>query len=365
MIVRQAALKAALATVQKSIAIRSTLPVLEYVNLYADGDTVQVQGSDLETFTRATIACAEEAGENVCVNYKMFSRFINALEDGDITLEANAIKLKVKQGTTEIDFPIIPGEEFPIVPPVKDEHSLYIDAQDLALAFGRVVHAAATDEGRPVLTGVYVLLSDSVLTTVCADGFRMAVSNINVDSESNFSVLIPAKSVRQVLSAMGDGPVAISADHMRIAFDLPEKDGVEVFVVCQTIEGNFVNYRQIIPAQSAGAWLDKEKFEKAVMLAGFLANTSANVVHHILCTDKIHIHSQDDTGGTYDADVKASYNGEEFTFGLNFSYVLDAISHMYDTVVLEATKPMRPVCIYPSGHREDYLCVLMPMHIRN
>ena len=363
MIVQQCLLVKALDTVKKSVSPRATLEVLKYVNLYADGNELLVRGTDLETFTSSSIACRDSDRENVCVYFPKFRDAILALDDETLELKVTDGKLKVTQNTTELDFLTLPGEEFPLAPVVDTEDSIVLDASDVSLAFSRVVHAAATDEGRPTLTGVYTSLADGILTTVCADGFRMAVSNVKVKANSTLKALVPKQSIDIVLGALSEGDVEIHFGSARLGFALPEKDGVTTDVYCQTIEGSYVNYQQIIPANGAAPIrVEKDDLVSALKLGKVFA--SANVIRHSVEENVIRLHSSAIESGDFKRSVLCSYKGEPVEYGVNYSYELEALAALDGEVIIECSSPNRPIYVYKEGQREEYLCVLMPMHIR-
>lgn len=365
MIVQRQILQNALKTVKKSIPSgATTLEVLKCVNLCVDDDLLHVRGTDLETFTIATIGCMEAKDEDVCVSFSVFSAAVDALDDGEILLEASESTLTVFQGKTKLEFPVIPGAEFPITP-IVEESKLRMSSDDLLLAFSRVIHAAATDESRPVLTGIYVSLAGEVLTTVCADGFRMAVSNLPVDTDKEFTSLIPARAVQVVLPALSDGDVEIFSNTNRLCFALPEKDGVLATVYCQLIEGHYVNYRQIIPdTYVASIFIEKETLVKALKLGNVFSKANADILRHTLTPDNLHLLAYSPEDGAFDKDIVVGFAGEPVEFALNLSYEVAALATMNGLIAIECLSPNRPVVFYQDGRKDDYLCVLMPMHIR-
>jgi len=367
MFVQKDVLARALATVKKSVPSKAALPILTSVNLCAEGDVLHVRGTDLETFTTASIRGDNLNEENVCVPFATFNAAIAELEDGDITLEATETSLKVRQGKTKIDFPAFPAMEFPLVPAMDTKDVISLEVGETELAFARVLHAASNDMARPVLTGVYISLVGGVLTTTCADGFRMAVSNIKVESEDEFTSLIPTSAVQVMLAALADdGWVEIYADGERIAFNLPENEGVSTTVYCQKIEGSYVNYKQIIPALTVAPFLvEKEEIVKALKLGKIFARNNANVIRHTVSEDLMEFSSYSMEDGDFSKTISGEYDGEEISFGLNFAYEMDTLSTLSGVVAIECTSPSRPIVMYRDGERNEYLCVLMPMHIRD
>ena len=364
MLVTKWALENALATVKKSVPAKATLEVLSCVNLYADGDTLRVRGTDMETYTEAAIPCTLSDGEDVCVSYAVFRDAVAGLDDDRLELETSESRLTLLQGATKLVFPIIPGTEFPLIPSLVEDQSFYMDANEIALALGRVVHAASNDAARPILTGVLISMVGGVLTTVAADGFRMAVSNVQIDDEREYRCVIPATSARVVLDALTEGDALVITDTMRIGFVLPEKDGVLARIYCQLIQGNFVNYSQIIPKEVPPFLVDKDDLVGALKLGKVFAKGNANIVRHKLRADALDLHAHAAEDGEFDKAIYGSYSGDETEFGMNVAFELDALSVLSDIVAIESTSPSRPIVMCEEGKRDEFLCVLMPMHIR-
>jgi DNA polymerase-3 subunit beta len=295
----------------------------------------------------------------------VFRDAVALLDDEKIEIEVGESQLTLRQGATKLEFPTIPGTEFPLAPPPVEDGTFYMDSDALELAFGRVLHAASNDAARPILTGVLVSMIGGTLTTVAADGFRMGVSNVKIEDEREYKCVIPAKSAAIVLGALAEGEVVIMPDTMRIGFVLPEKDGVFVKVYCQLIEGNFVNYKQIIPTTKVVPFfVDKEDLVKALKLGKVFARGNANIVTHILTEDTLSLHAHSIEDGEFDKSVNGSYDGEEVEFGMNYAYELDSLNVMGDVIAVECQTPHRPIVLYTEGRKDEFLCVLMPMHIR-
>ncbi|MHA2263578.1 MAG: hypothetical protein ACXAEN_14375 [Candidatus Thorarchaeota archaeon] len=99
-------------------------------------------------------------------------------------------------------------------------------------------------------------------------------------------------------------------------------------------------------------------------LGKVFARGNANIVTHILTEDTLSLHAHSIEDGEFDKSVNGSYDGEEVEFGMNYAYELDSLNVMGDVIAVECQTPHRPIVLYTEGRKDEFLCVLMPMHIR-
>jgi len=353
----------ALGAVKPAIPSKATLPVLTHVGLRTEKDLLVVMGTDLETFVEASIHCkADESEVEICVPSATFSQYVAALSDEVLFLESTEHKLTVTQGENTAEFPGIPYTEFPLIPPVPEDNKIELDSATLGYAFHSVLHSAGTDVGRAVLTGVFIKHDGNELTTVCADGFRMAVTSLSVDAEP-FQMIVPAKSIQTSLRKLPEGTAFLMWDDVRVAFDLPFDGNIKTKVYCQTIQGNYVNYAQIIPEKANSFTVARDGLIDSLKRCNVFAGQEANVVHFTPSGYRLTLEGRASDAGEGVEKVGIDYSGEEITFALNGTYAIDALSTCDDVVTVEVTAPNRPIVV--SSERGTHLCVLMPMAIRN
>jgi DNA polymerase-3 subunit beta len=196
------------------------------------------------------------------------------------------------------------------------------------------------------------------------------------------SVVIPAKALNELARVSGDEEepigVYITPARSQVLFHLQGDAGANegrifgIDLVSQLIEGNFVNYRQIIPtSHTTRTILNTEEFLKACKTANIFARNEANVVH-------LEIESGEGMGeghvkmtatstemGDSLGELDASVEGEGLTIAFNVRFLIDVLSVMDSAqVVLETSSPGRPGVLRPLGS-DDFVHVIMPMHIRS
>jgi DNA polymerase-3 subunit beta len=227
-----------------------------------------------------------------------------------------------------------------------------------------VTFAAASDEARPILTGVLARFEGNQLTLAAADNYRIAVKTITVlDAVQETSVVVPAHSLHELSRVLSetDDPIDIvlSPSRNQILFHL---EGIDL--VSRLIDGQFPNYQQVLPkSHTTTATVDRDQLLKAVKLAGLIASSSANIV-------KLHIGKEAEAGITVSAaadvgdnrsEVEAKVEGDGTTIAFNAKYLLDVLQNVpTEQFSIELNGPLSPGVFRPVGDAQ-YVHVVMPV----
>jgi DNA polymerase-3 subunit beta len=236
----------------------------------------------------------------------------------------------------------------------------------------QVVFAAATDESRPILTGVLVQFDEDSMTMAAADGFRLSVKATPLSQYAGepTEVIIPARALMELsrISADQEQPVEviITPARKQILFHLQSID-----LVSQLIEGKFPDYNQIIPkGYATRTILETSSFLKAARVSHLFARDSANIIKlevipagDELMNGQITLVATSAELGDNVADVDASIEGEPLEIAFNAKYLIDVLSVIESPqVALETTAASSPGVIRPIGD-DQFTHVIMPMHI--
>ena len=201
----------------------------------------------------------DEAGA-LAIPARLLSELISSLSSGQVELstQGKGSQLQVRFFKEQSDTPRneakISGQsadDFPPIPPVGDGTAIQVNADTLKRAIGRVVFAAATDESRPVLTGVHAEFDGDQLTLAAADGFRLSVHHLPLETAvaQKTSVVVPAKALHELHRLIGDQTepveITISPSATQLLFRTQAAE-----MVSQIIQGTFPNYQQLIPKSS-------------------------------------------------------------------------------------------------------------------
>ncbi len=373
-----------LSVVGRAVATRPTLPVLSHILLSTDQSQIKLAATDLELFIVCWIGAKVDQEGAITVPARLIIDLVNSLPEERVDLDLKDQMLHLTCARNEADINGIDPQEFPLLPERSEDHQILLEADLLRQMVAQVVFAAATDESRPILTGVLARFEDTTLTMAAADGFRLSVRQATLPEPvpQPISVVIPAKALNELARVSGDeeDPIGlyITPARSQVLFHLQGDAGANegrifgIDLVSQLIEGTFVNYRQIIPtSHTTRTILNTEEFLKACKTANIFARNEANVVHleiepgEGMGEGHVKMTATSTEMGDSLGDLDASVEGEGLTIAFNVRFLIDVLSVMDSAqVVLETSSPGRPGVLRPLGS-DDFVHVIMPMHIRS
>ena len=363
-----------LSVVGRAVASRSTLPVLSNVMLSTDNGRLKLSATDLEIGINCWIGAKVEEDGATTVPARSFIDLVNSLpsERIDMELIVRTQTLNLKCARYEANLKGIDAQEFPLIPSAEEgEGQIALEAAAFRKMIEQVVLAAATDESRPILTGVLAKFEGNQLTLAAADGFRLSVRTAQLPVETEpVSVIVPARSLAELARISTDEEditLVITPTRNQVLFHAPNVD-----LVSQLIEGNFPDYQQIIPKScSTRTVLNTNSFLRACKTANIFARDAANIVRvqiapgGELAPGHITIAATSAELGDNVGEIDASIEGDEVEIAFNVKYLIDVLSVMDSAqVVLETTTSSSPGVIKPVGE-VDFVHVIMPMHVRS
>jgi DNA polymerase-3 subunit beta len=362
-----------LSVVGRAVSPRSTLPVLGNVLLATDAGRLKLSATNLEVGINCWIGAKVEQEGAITVPARTFIDLVNALppERVDMELILRTQTLNLRAGRSEANIKGIDAQEFPVVPVPEDESGIPLEPDVLRTAMDQVTLAAATDESRPILTGVLAKFEDTQLTLAAADGYRLSVRTIALPQAvpDPFSIIIPARALVELgrISGEQQEPVVITVTPTRnqVLFQL-----TDIVLVSQLIDGNFPDYRQIIPRDhTTHTVVDTATFLKACKTALIFARDAAHIARlHVkpgseLAPGHVIISATSAETGDDVSEMDASIEGDEVEVAFNVRYLIDVLSVIgTPQVALDTNTPSSPGVLRPVGEL-DFTHVIMPMHL--
>jgi len=234
----------------------------------------------------------------------------------------------------------------------------------LRQALSETAFAAASDEARPILTGVLVHFEGDHVTLAAADNYRIAVKTIPVlDAVEDTRLVIPARSLSELVRVLADTDdpvdIVLSPARNQVLFHL---EGVDL--VSRLIDGQFPNYQQVLPqAHTTRAVLEREELLKALRPAAFIASNAANIVKLQIGGNgegEVTVSANAEIGD-YEGGVEASLEGDGTTIAFNARYLADVLQYVdAEQFALELNGPLSPGVFKPVGD-DKYVHVVMPV----
>jgi len=364
--VMQENLARGLSVVSRAVSARSTLPVLANVLLRTEDAGLKLTATNLEIGITYWVPGKIESDGATTVPAKLLTDLVNSFQGGDrIDLDLGPGEtLDLRCGRFASHLKGIDAEEFPAIQTTGERPTTRIAQNVLREALEQTAFAAATDEARPILTGVLCRFEGGSLTLAAADNYRIAVKTIPIlDTVPDTSVVVPARALTELMRVLADSdsPVEIVLAQARnqILFHL---EGIDL--VSRLIDGQFPNYQSVMPqAHTTRAIFDREELLRAVRPAALIAHESANIV-------KLQVGGEGEPGITVSASaeigdhvgqVEASVEGDGTTIAFNAKYLADVLTNVTaDQFALELQGPLAPGVFKPIGD-DNYVHVVMPV----
>lgn len=373
---KQQDLAKGLSTVSHAVSTRTTLPILSNILLVAEGNRVRLSATNLEVAITCWVPANIQEEGTTTAPAKLLADFISALPPADVKLELpeGSQALKVSSQRSQATIRGMDPSEFPGIPSGDaGEQSVTLDATELSQMIKEVAFSAATDDARPVFTGVLARVRNERLTMAGADSFRLAVATADLPgSPTQGDVLIPARALTdlaKILPSEGAATMTITANRNQALF----RSG-DVEMVTNLISGQFPNFEAILPKSHATrVTLPTDQFRQAAKTTTLFARDSANIVRLKveagepggLTPGIVTLQATaDEVGDTTTTIEEAAVDGSGLDIIFNVKYLNDVLS-VLDTpqVALELNSPQSPGVIRPVGARgEQYTYVIMPMH---
>ncbi len=362
-----------LSIVSRAVASRSTLPVLGNILLATDQGRLKLAATNLELAVTNWIGAKVEEDGAITVPARVLTDFVNSMPPERIDMELNVRTqtLHVKCARYDANIKGVDATEFPIIPTISENKKLALEPDALREMIEQVTIAAATDESRPVLTGVYAEFDKDRVTFAAADGFRLSVRNAVLPSpvDQPFNVIIPAKALQEVGRVSGDqeDPIemAVTENKTQVLFRL-----TNIEIVSQLIDGAFPPFARIIPeSHSTRTVLNTAELQNAVKASSVFAREAMNTVRIQIApagemgAGKMVLTANSAESGDNVGELDATVDGEPVEIAFNARYLADVLNVLHTPqVALETTSSSSPGVVKPVG-RDDYTHVIMPMHI--
>src|SRR5471032_485701 len=264
--------------VQNVVSTRTTLPILSNVLLQASNGSVHLTTTDLDVGVRGSFeANVEKEGATTLPARRLFT-IIRELPSSEVQVEVDGKNAaSIRSGQSFFKILGLPEEEFPPLPKFENAKVFTIRQKDLRDGLKKTSYAISTDETRYVLHGILLSFKDNKLTLVATDGRRLALVDIELEfpRSQEVDIIVPSKAVTELGRLLGeDGDVKLTVGENQIAFEV---NGT--LLVSKLIEGNYPNYRQVIPAETRERiTIERELLLNAVRRVALLSSEKSNSV---------------------------------------------------------------------------------------
>lgn len=347
---------------------QANLPILTHVLLRVSESRLEVATTNLEVALRVYVRAKVDSPGAWTVPAKTLTDYVQLLtgEQVECRLEEQELLVSCTDSKTKIKG--VGADEFPVLPEVEEEHAYSIEAAALKDGLSQVVVAAAKNEIRPELAGVYFgfhVGEGKRLVMAATDSYRLAERKLPLTQGGDaITCIVSARSVYEMIRVLGlekgggETQARLWASSNQIALRFHD-----IEMVSRVIDGQYPDYTQIIPtAFKTTAVFPVDTVVNKIKAASLFTTTGVNAVSFDMnVADKtIGISSTSTQTGEHSSTVDATVEGEENSILLNHRYVLDGLQHMENDIEFAVNSPDAP-CLFRPKDNQEYTYIVMPI----
>lgn len=349
--------------IQKAVSAKTTIPILSCIKLEAKGGFLFFTATDLEIGIQCHVPVEVVEEGITVVPARYFSEIVRRLPDVAIELQqVTENELVIKYEESQLTLKTFDKNDYPNMPELLEENELQIKADVLKKMIRQTVFAAGTDEGRSLFTGVLFEVEEDKLRMVATDTHRLALRQgmIINRQEKQLSCLIPAKILGELARLIYEEDEVC---YVNLGKNLASFKTGNILIVTRLLEGQFPNYRQVIPTTySLKIKAVNKTLQEAVERISLftMQKDINNTVQIKIGNNIIVISSQSDLGQGYEQ-LNIEGEGEPVTISFNSKYLLDVFKVLEaEKVTFEFTGPLSP-CIVRAEETENFIYLLLPI----
>lgn len=355
----------ALTDVGRALSSRASLPVLSHVLLDTAKAKLTLSATNLEISIRTSLPVTVEEEGQACLPGRLLADLVGSLPEGSVEISEKANVVSLKIGKTSAKINGLPPSEFPKIN-LTGRKLLELPAKDFVHDLAMVAFAAASDESRPILTGILMTASETDLALVGVDGFRLSERKVKVASAEAFKQVLPAKPLMEISRLLGGEPtveVLLSEEENQMVFKSANFE-----IGSRLLEGSFPDYQKIILQEfRTKVEIEVEELRQALKVVSVFARDGGSVVKALVSPEKASLTLSAVAAeiGENESTIDVSGQGEEAEVAFNARYLAEALAS-FETEKLELRLggALAPGVFLPLG-QAGYLHLIMPIRIQN
>jgi DNA polymerase III subunit beta len=338
---------------------RSIMPILSNILIHFKKDNINVFSTDLEISAISHVNYVGETEKRIVVHGRKFLEILKEMDVDQIELDIQDNLLNMRQRQTEFVLSLQDPDEFPEVREISGNEEFTIPGATFLEMIDKVDFAISSDETRYVLTGMYIVGTEGLISVVGTDGFRMALFQQEMEGAKGFKgTIIPKRTVVEI------GKMITESDEIRVI--VGEKhiqfSTQTVTVISRLLEGNFPDYENVIPKNNANTLImEKGKLIKGLRKVSTIVSRS-EPIKMTLSENAMEIETESDIGRAKEI-IGVDYNGEKLTMNFNIKFLMDVANHINgDNIIIKAPSTYGAV-LFQGEKDEQYKNIVMPIRV--
>jgi DNA polymerase III subunit beta len=349
--------------VQKAISTKNTLPILTGIFLETIKDKgLHLISTDLELGIEYWVKSEVKEEGSIVLPSSYLSNIIRELPDDEINIKINTDKFQAELICLNSNFKIngYDPEEFPNLPEIKVDIKLKIQGNKFKEMIDQVIFAKSSDQTQAALTGVLMFIGNKDIKMVATNTYRLAYTRMPMenDLENDIRVILPGETLNelsQLLDGEEDVEISISSNYVSFNFK-------DITVISRLIEGQFPNYRQVIPEEfNTRVKVKKDDLLKSVRRVSLISNRNSGVISLKINNNIMEINSVNSEVGSAYEKLMVEVEGPEQNINIDVNYLIDPLKALtVDEIILEFIGPLNPLNLKKVDN-EDYTFLIMPI----
>ncbi|MFN8692744.1 MAG: DNA polymerase III subunit beta, partial [Cyclobacteriaceae bacterium] len=348
------------------ITTNPVVPILENFLFEVNKTTLTVTASDLQTSMITDINVESKEKGSIAVPARILLDTLKNLPDQPVTFSIDETSYAIEISSDNGRYKLA-GEnatDFPKVPGVSQDFSATISSQVLAHAINSTIFATSSDELRPAMTGVYVILGEKNTTFVATDGHRLVrYRRSDVKSENGNAIILPRKALNLLKATLPLENMDVSIDfNMSNAFF---KFG-NIRMICRLIDERFPDYENVIPGQNPiKMTINRADFLGSLKRISIYANKTTHQVRLKITGSELQVSAEDlDFSNEANERLSCEHEGEDIEIGFNARFLVEMLGNLdSEQVRLNMSAPNKAGLVVPAekDKNEDVLMLVMPV----
>jgi DNA polymerase-3 subunit beta len=355
------ALLEGLQKVQHVVSTRTTLPILSNVLLVAKNGRLTFTTTDLDVGITGSVEAKIDKEGATTLPAKRLVNIVRELPASEVEISVDAKNIaSIQSGPSFFKIIGLGQDDFPPLPDFEGAKEFRMPQSLLRDGLKKTSYAISTDETRYVLNGIYTSFREGKLTLVATDGRRLAMVENDLDFPASHEtdVIVPTKAVQELQRLLGDtGEVLIRLSDSQISFSIGDH-----LLISKLIEGNYPNYRQVIPGDSTErVELPRESVFDTVRRVSLLSSDKSNSVKLVFGDNSVEVTANSPDVGEARETMEVQYSGKPMQIAFNPEFLMAPLRALEsETVYLDLIDEMSPGVIRIDG---SFLYVIMPMRV--
>lgn len=352
---------------QRAVGAKSTMPVLEGILISAEKGLITLSSYNLEIGMKKEMYAQCEKEGDIVINARLLADILRKMNSLQVEITADEKLLcHISGGGAVFDIMGMAATDYPEMPSVADGTRIEIDSKLFGKMVSGTIFSVAQVEGtRPILTGLDVSVSNGILQLVAVDGCRLAIRRERVAVEENIEFIAAGKAISEAVKLIDEETenISITVGKRLISFNI---DGY--LFISRLLEGEYVNYQKIIPAENKQTVVvnTRELINVIERVSLLINDFLTSPVRAYFDTNEVTFSCTTSMGHATEK-MELALEGEPFEIGINSRLLLEAlraIDEEFVKIIFNGVNAGIVLCSPDSGN-EDYLYIVMPMRLNN